>query len=537
MSSDLQGRRVLRVTLWLLPVIGVIGFLTLQRATGQTSSVPFLLLFASVVLSAGGGRLAGVLAAIGGSAFIVHSALTGFGPSTLTGGPIQVLAGCSLFGVTGWLLGRTWDQNRDLVRALEDARSGLEDMVRRRTAELEDANAALQREIDERTSTEKALQASEARVRHAQRLESIGVLAGGIAHDFNNLLTSIMANAVMARGADANEVDSLLDEVEAASVRAADLCRQMLAYAGEEEVEAASVDLGEMVEETVSFLSASVPKKIGFEVAAEPGTRVTGDRAQLAQLLLNLLTNAAEAIKDVGTVRVTVRPTDPSPADLVGFLFTTDLPRGQYALIEVTDDGVGMGADMHERIFDPFFSTKVEGRGLGLAVVFGSVRAHHGAISVESADGGGTTFRVLLPLGGPFAPKSAVAEAIPASAVKPAGTVLVVDDEDQLRRLCRRALEEVGWSVETASNGAEAVRLFRRVERPSLVLLDLTMPEVDGLEAIDALRGLDPDVPIILMSGHGGVAKDRLTGPSAFIAKPFKPAELVAEVGRLARRA
>jgi two-component system cell cycle sensor histidine kinase/response regulator CckA len=260
---------------------------------------------------------------------------------------------------------------------------------------------------------------------------------------------------------------------------------------------------------------------------------VLGDRGQLSQIVLNLVTNADEAIDDVGTVRITVTTKEASEVDLTTYVISTEPRPGPFALIEVQDDGAGMTVEQRQRIFDPFFTTKFEGRGLGLAAVFGSVHAHGGALSVRSEEGHGTTMQVLLPLseGDVYVP---VAEPPRKPAREAHGTILVVDDEELLIRLCRRVLEREGWTVVTASDGEEALRQSRAHPELVLVLLDFTMPKLDGHEVIRELRRIDPALPIVLMSGQGPL-KDQGVEPNAFLAKPFFPKDLVSLAMQFAR--
>ncbi len=389
------------------------------------------------------------------------------------------------------------------------------------------------REITERKHAEEERAALEQNLRQAQKLESLGVLAGGIAHDFNNLLTGILGNANLARLESPPGSASLpyLDQVEQICQRAADLCRQMLAYAGKGRFVVERLDLNRLVADMAQLLGVSVPKAVALSFRpAESLPPVLADASQLRQVVMNLVLNAAEAVGErggsvgVSTGRVRVGPgAAPEP----------DLAPGDYVCLEVSDDGPGMTEEVRARMFDPFFTTKFAGRGLGLAAVQGIVRGHKGAIRVASEPGRGTTFRVLFPGAGGTAEAPAVGGAPPA-AWRGQGTVLVADDEEAVRAVTARMLESLGFRVVTAEDGAQAVeRLRADPDAFRLVLLDLTMPRLCGEGALQALRGLRPDVRVVLMSGY---TEQEVTtrfagqGLAGFLQKPFPLEALAAKV-------
>lgn len=377
-----------------------------------------------------------------------------------------------------------------------------------------------------------------------QKLESLGLLAGGIAHDFNNLLTGIMGNASLLRLRlpEDSTMHEGLRRIEASSERAADLCRQMLAYSGKGRFVVRAVDLNELVRGTLTLAQTSVPKKA--ELSFQPATvlpRIRADLLQLRQVLLNLIVNAAEALPELGG-RVAVR-TGTMSVDrlwLAGAYLSPELPEGDYVYIEVEDNGCGIGPEMHAKIFDPFFTTKFTGRGLGLAAVAGIVRAHRGAVRFNSELGRGTTFRVVfppsaeaaLPVPAPVGPMAA-AGSLPA-----AGLVLVVDDEEAIRQVAAEVLGQAGYEVMVACDGRQALELFTPATRTyRVVLLDLSMPRLDGLETYKMIRELKSVVPVVLMSGYEEeAALERFAGLGirAFLQKPFTPAGLQAIVTRAA---
>jgi len=403
------------------------------------------------------------------------------------------------------------------------------------------AAAELQRRRDEEERRE-----LEARVQHAQKLESLGVLAGGIAHDFNNLLVGILGNADLAMlETDADSpVRESLEAIKAAGIRAADLTNQMLAYSGRGRFLIEPTDLNRLVERMGELLHASIPKKVRLELDLAKGLpAIEADPAQLRQVAMNLITNAAEAIgDDEGAVTVRTGRTYLHPGRIDGAHPTEELPGGDYVFLEVADTGCGMDDDARHRMFEPFFSTKFAGRGLGLAAVEGIVRGHSGAITVDSRVGKGTTVRVILPC--PRKPPVVKREPEgpePVEAWRATGTVLVADDQPEVLATAERILQHAGLTVLSASDGREGVRLFeQRADEISLVLLDATMPGLSGEEAVDEIAHIRPDVPVLICSGYA--AEDvtrRFAGKpvAGFLSKPFEMAQLIREVRKAMEKA
>jgi PAS domain S-box-containing protein len=390
-------------------------------------------------------------------------------------------------------------------------------------------------DITDRKRAEEERRLLEAQIQHMQKLESLGILAGGIAHDFNNLLMGILGNAGLAR-LDLPEGPLLerISQIETAAQRAAELTNQLLAYAGKARFEVAAVDLADLVREMTHLLEVPIPKKVRLTYDLDSGLPpVEADPTQLRQVVMNLITNAAEAIGErEGAIAVRVSTAEVGPAELAGQYAAPELEPGTYLALEVEDTGAGMDRATLERIFDPFFTTKFAGRGLGLAAVLGIARAHRGAISVRSEPGRGTLFRILLP------PTSAAAYEEPPESEERAGhvggTVLVVDDDESVRAVTRAMLERFGYRTLAADDGQGALQLFQeRSGEIDLVLLDMTMPVMDGIETLHALRELRPGVPVLLSSGHAeSEAQARLGGecPSGFIQKPYRPSELAERV-------
>jgi PAS domain S-box-containing protein len=387
-----------------------------------------------------------------------------------------------------------------------------------RIAGIRDLRATLQADEDRRDL--------EQQVERAQRLESLGVLAGGIAHDFNNLLVSILGNADLLR-ADVTTPAQVkhLDGIVSASQRAAELTAQMLAYAGEGDLgQRTAIGLEALVGELRTLLQASLSKKATLELDfSKEQNLVLADRGALGQVVLNLLTNASDAIGDrSGTIRVSTRRVrDPGPA-WYGALGATALA-GDWVLLEVSDTGEGMDPATQARIFEPFFTTKPQGHGLGLAACLGIVRGHGGAIRVESRPGEGTHFYVLLPRA--RAVDAAVSPADPhASSLPLPRAVLVVDDEVAIRSFVRSALEWADFTVDEAGDGEEALARLAAHDF-DLVLLDVTMPKLDGVEVVRRLRDQGDDVPVILTSGYSDVGVETRLAPGSFqgfLRKPYR---------------
>jgi CheY-like chemotaxis protein len=373
---------------------------------------------------------------------------------------------------------------------------------------------------------------------HVQKLESLGVLAGGIAHDFNNLLTAILGNASLAElqvEASHPAMRSIRSMVGAAR-RASSLTGQLLAFSGRGHFRVQPVDLNAQLKELVVLLEASVPKKVSLRLVANADVpTVEADISQVNQVMMNLVLNGAEAIGEQGgtvTVRTGVQILE--PRDLAAAGAFPDTTPGTFVFVEVSDNGTGMDAPTLARIFDPFFSTKLAGRGLGLAAVQGIIRGHRGAIRVYSEEGRGTTFKVFLPFSGEL---TVTATPPDLRTVAQKGTILVVDDEQIVRDFARVALEYGGFRVIEAVDGHEGVETFRALaDEVDLVLLDLTMPRMNGEEALVEMRKIRPATPVVLTSGYNQAeATRRLVGRGfvEFIQKPYPAKELLELLARM----
>jgi two-component system, cell cycle sensor histidine kinase and response regulator CckA len=377
----------------------------------------------------------------------------------------------------------------------------------------------------------------EEKIQQAQKLESLGVMAGGIAHDFNNILYAILGNAELAMDAIPKEAVGRehLDEIRMAAKRASELTDQMLAYSGKGALAIENLDLSALVGEMTHLLEVSHAKKAVLKYEFEAGLpAVAGDPSQLRQIAMNLITNASDALADeAGIISVKTGVMESLPENTAYINFNDDVATGPYVYLQVTDTGCGMDEEARKRIFEPFFTTKFTGRGLGMAAVLGIIHAHHGAINIESEPGRGTTMSVFLPaLEERAAPPT---EEVPQEDDwRGSGTVLVVDDERQVRLLQQLTLEGKGYTVLTAEDGKQAVDVFRENRDDiACVLLDLTMPHMGGEETFVELRQIREDVPVVLVSGYSEKQlKERVEnlGFTGFLKKPVQSGELLQKV-------
>jgi two-component system cell cycle sensor histidine kinase/response regulator CckA len=385
--------------------------------------------------------------------------------------------------------------------------------------------------ITDRAAVAREKEKIEQKLREVQQLESLGVLAGGVAHDFNNLLTAILGNASLARLGlpPASPVAGNIDQIEQASHLAGGLCQQLLAYAGRGRLDPRITDLNAIVHETTDLLRLSVGNhaRLGFNLAPNLPP-VMADAAQIRQVLLNLVQNAAEAIgRRDGVIGVTTRVQALDAAWLAEASIGRELPAAAYICLEVTDNGPGLDRATRARIFDPFFTTKGSGRGLGLAAALGIMRSHQGALRLTSEPGQGATFILAFPVKALPAPKPVTP---PARNWRGSGSVLIVDDEPAVRATAAQMIAFFGFTVKQAESGQQALDFLRqRGSRFDLVLLDLTMPGMDGYATFTALRQLQPDQRIVVFSGYSAQdARQRFAGQNlnGFLQKPFGPDSL-----------
>jgi len=383
------------------------------------------------------------------------------------------------------------------------------------------------RDITERKLAEEERISLEKQLLHAQKLESLGVLAGGIAHDFNNILMAIIGNADLALMRLNKESPAIenLHRIEQAATRAADLAKQMLAYSGKGKFVVETIDLNLLLEEMLHMLEVSISKKAVLRINQhKPLPFVEADATQLRQIVMNLVINASEAIGDrSGVIAITTGSMECDRDYLKNIWLDEKLCEGQYAFVEIADTGCGMDKETLSKLFDPFFTTKFTGRGLGMAAVLGIVRGHKGAIKVYSEPDRGTTFKILLPVSDRKAESCATASQ--ADNWRGSGVVMLVDDEKTVRGVCSEMLRELGFTPITANDGREALEMFGARGDIRAVILDLTMPHMDGEQCFRELRKLRPDVKVIMSSGFNEqevTEKFMGKGLAGFIQKPYR---------------
>ncbi|MBN1342266.1 MAG: response regulator [Phycisphaerae bacterium] len=394
-------------------------------------------------------------------------------------------------------------------------------------------------DLTDRMRTESERQSLEAQIRHAQKLDSLGLLAGGLAHDFNNLLVGILGNASLALMdlPPDSPTRQCIEQIEIAAQRAADLTNQMLAYSGRGKLVVQPLNLSMLVEEMAHLVASAISKKISMKYQLEDNLAIVeADATQIRQIVMNLITNAADAI---GTVRgeITVR-TSVVQADreyLSRTLLDDDLPEGCYVRLDVSDNGCGMDEETKARIFDPFFTSKPTGRGLGLAAVLGIVRSHQGTLRVDSRPGEGTRFTLLLPCSDLDAHESDHTADLVAGWL-PRGTVLVIDDEPFVCRVARQILVRSGFRALIAHGGQEGIDTFRaNADKIAAIVLDMTMHDMNGEEVFREIRAIRPDAIVILTSGyHETEIRERLgdSAPAGFVQKPYRAKTLMEALRR-----
>jgi len=445
-------------------------------------------------------------------------------------------------------LGQCWADGSGEFETTLVARDGTswEGEVTARVVDFQGGKALLtvSRDVTERRQAERERERLAARAQHAQKLESLGVLAGGIAHDFNNLLVGILGNASFALMdlTEDHPAWESVKQVEVAARRAAELTSQILTYSGRAQVSMRPVDIATLIREMGQLLEPAVSRKALLRYELAPGLpAVLADPGQLRQVVMNLVMNASDALEgERGSIEVRTSLSALDSERLRAAVVGQDLPEGHYVVVQVTDTGGGMDAETLRKIFDPFFTTKFTGRGLGLAAVMGIVRSHGGGIMAESEPGRGSSFSILLPPSSHPVPHAGPEAPAPLSADgvwKPSGTVLVVDEEAAVRSVARATLERVGFRVLECEDGREAVRLFQlhRLEMVA-VLVDLSMPELSGEEVLLSIRSVDPGIRVILSSGfRGDEMEERLMqgGADALLWKPYGSEELLSTLHRL----
>jgi PAS domain S-box-containing protein len=391
------------------------------------------------------------------------------------------------------------------------------------------------RDVTERRRAQDEWRSLESHVREMQRLESLGVLAGGLAHDFNNVLSIVLGNTALAQAEIPENATVMrrLERIRAAAQHAAGLTDQMLTYSGNASVSLKPLDLSRLVDGVHDLLAASMARRSQLELRLESPTLVEGDETQLRQVVVNLVSNASEAMGGrPGTVWVRTGTLHADRTYLADTFGPQELEAGDYAYVEVSDSGEGISEAARARIFEPFYTTKVSGRGLGLAAVLGIVQGHRGAIKLLSEPGRGTTFRVLLPSS--LHAESSRSEEPVRNTETARGVVLVVDDDEPVLELAHEFLARAGFEVYSARGGLEALRVLEE-QAVDAVVLDAVMPDLEGEEVLRRLRAVRPGLPVILVTGFGDDATlERFVsaGVEAILRKPYEAEALIDQVSR-----
>jgi two-component system cell cycle sensor histidine kinase/response regulator CckA len=391
------------------------------------------------------------------------------------------------------------------------------------------------RDITERIGIDEERRMLQEQLFRSQKLEALGTLASGIAHDFNNLLASILGYASLAKTDlhPDNPVYKHVDIIETASLRASELTQQLLAFAKGGKYDAKPTDVNAIVREVVALLSRIIEKNITIVLAADSNLRHSVcDAGQIQQAIINICLNGRDAMPHGGTL--TVR-TENVHLEIKDVQFFIDAPPGDYVRISVSDTGMGMDRETRERLFEPFFSTKEKGTGLGLALAYGIVKKHGGFIQVFSEPGKGSTFEVNLLAC--MSDETCVKKKDIVGLRRGSETILVVDDEPMVKQLASDVLKRYGYTVLTAGGGEEAIDVFRqRSAEIDAVILDMVMPVMEGREVFRRLQEIKPGVKVIISSGysHDRDADDLIDhGARSFVQKPFRIAELVQVVGKV----
>ncbi|WP_447965181.1 ATP-binding response regulator [Nitrospira sp. Ecomares 2.1] len=411
----------------------------------------------------------------------------------------------------------------------------------------EPAFLASLRDVTEQRRAEDERRRHEIERQYSQKLESLGVLAGGIAHDFNNLLMTIVARSGLALRSLPPDAPARehLDFIEKAGLRGGELANQMLAFAGQTRLDFQVINLPNLLEDMAPFLRATLSKRLTFEYDLAPSLPpIRADQAQLRQIIMNIVVNASESFGEGdGVITIRTFEWEPATENFQSWYVIGELPHSRGVALTIQDTGCGMASDTIPKIFDPFFSTKLPGRGLGLAALLGLAQAHAASIAVRSQPDVGTEFTLLFPATTPSpSTKKGPVFSIPTQHASPTKKpmVLVVDDEEDVRVACSMIFEEMGLQTLVASDGQIGIQVFQQHQQEIVVvLLDLTMPNMDGQQFLEHIQGLNATIPVILSSGYSEEeAMKRFHNPNmaAFIQKPYQVETLIAKVEEIRQK-
>lgn len=470
--------------------------------------------------------------------------LSGYSPPELSGQPLTLLADPGVRGPVDEQIGRALTGEVVLFDSLHRRKDGAVMPVEVYGRAIDCAGRLtlllLGRDISHRIRAEQGHLEFQAKVLEAQRRESLGILAGGIAHEFGNLMTTILANLSLIRLPESSRARDRVSQIEAAASKATDLCHKLQAYSGRARFVMASIDLSALVYELLRLMRSTLPEHVTVEQDLPPNiSAIEADAGQMRLVLVSLIMNAVEAIGDrPGTIAVRVRVGRFTRADFKDASSLWQTPDGDYVCLEISDSGSGMGDETRRRMLEPFFTTKVTGRGLGLPAVHGIVRAHRGALVVTSEIGRGTSVRVFLPI---FSSPSVVMSrrdegsgGETASGVRREHTILVVDDEPMVREVAALALQGEGFDVVTARDGREGLHVLDSRDDIAAVILDLNLPDVGAEEMVGRVHRRRPGIPVILSSGHHEpiVTSGLREGMATFLPKPWELSQLLEVVSQ-----
>ena len=470
--------------------------------------------------------------------------LSGYSPPELSGQPLTLLADPGVRGPVDEQIGRALTGEVVLFDSLHRRKDGAVMPVEVYGRAIDCAGRLtlllLGRDISHRIRAEQGHLEFQAKVLEAQRRESLGILAGGIAHEFGNLMTTILANLSLIRLPESSRARDRVSQIEAAASKATDLCHKLQAYSGRARFVMASIDLSALVYELLRLMRSTLPEHVTVEQDLPPNiSAIEADAGQMRLVLVSLIMNAVEAIGDrPGTIAVRVRGGRFTRADFKDASSLWQTPDGDYVCLEISDSGSGMGDETRRRMLEPFFTTKVTGRGLGLPAVHGIVRAHRGALVVTSEIGRGTSVRVFLPI---FSSSSVVMSrrdegsgGETASGVRREHTILVVDDEPMVREVAALALQGEGFDVVTARDGREGLHVLDSRDDIAAVILDLNLPDVGAEEMVGRVHRRRPGIPVILSSGHHEpiVTSGLREGMARFLPKPWELSQLLEVVSQ-----
>ncbi|MCF6180365.1 MAG: response regulator, partial [Geopsychrobacter sp.] len=394
-------------------------------------------------------------------------------------------------------------------------------------------------DVTERNRVLRERQELEQKILQAQKMESLGVLAGGVAHDFNNLLTGILggANLTLRKLPAESPLRARVETIAKSAERAADLTRQMLDYSGQGHFVVETLDLNLIVDEMIQLLKSAISKDAMLRIElAQISVPVEADATQIRQVVMNLITNASDALQEKpGVISISTGVMHADTTYLAGSYLNDDLEPGNYAFVEISDTGNGMTEETQTRIFDPFFTTKFTGRGLGLAAVLGIIRGHQGAIRIYSEPGAGTSFKILFPCrsNAQIAKKQEQTFPIPTDLVEQCGAVLIVDDDATVRSVGHMMLEEYGFTIFSAEDGEAGLEQLRQHPQIGLVLLDLTMPKLNGEQVFREIRKTYSQTRVILSSGYNeqdATAHFIGKGLAGFLHKPYRTEDLLQKI-------